>query len=93
MPAIPNCMKKVEVNISQCEGPTLKIAVVRITKNSTPCHVRPCTKSSELEWGCNRVTIIIIQPFLLPFDSMASFPRVYHGPVAFPAILGATQTV
>ena len=36
--------------------------------------VRPRTKSSELEWGCNRFTIIIIQPFLLPFEQHGVLP-------------------
>ena len=36
--------------------------------------VRPRTKSSELEWVCNRFTIIIIQPFLLPFEQHGVLP-------------------
>ena len=36
--------------------------------------VRPRTKPSELEWGCNRFTIIIIQLFLLSFKQHGILP-------------------
>ena len=35
------------------------------------------------------VIFALYSHFCFPSNSMASFPRVYHGPVASPAILGA----
>ena len=77
-----------------CKGAISATEAYFMDDTSVHCNLRDLRKAWRVcNTNCMPICHVICSlgtRFCFPLNSMASFPRVYHGPVASPAILGAT---